>query len=273
MMFGLIQKLPRSLSAVFWLAASILYADDADIRIRVEPFTVVDIEADEGRLIESLVTSYIADMDGVELLTGDMEHDLYVLSGSVTLENDNHVLRLSLDAPNKARRQNHAYMYKNAGELALNIRSIIEEYFPKTVQIAALHTVEGALQLTQRAIQGSWQGTSGVEFARFSPAGRGLVFFSSGANMEINWQIEENLLIITQVSPQNYRYYYPLPESAARELAAEAKPMIWRLALFEQGTILRGTWTASSAEFGQDKKMSQVVHGKAAPAQWKRISP
>ena len=274
-------KPKRYFTPLFLLCAVLLSAEDERLRVRIVPFTLDNIRLDEGRLIESLVASYISEIEGVTVYVENDEADgggssredaeSYVLTGRIFLENENHVLRLNLDSPQSAGAKDNAYTYKNTGDMALHIRAIVEDYFPKTIG-AKESADENALPISRQTLTGTWQGDEGVEIIRFAPGGRALAFFSTGANMELSWVIDGKSVIVTQVSPNNYRYYYPLPEEIARKLAEEAAPMEWRLFLFEKGSVLRGTRTAAGVEYDTNNSLKRIIPRKIQKSQWKRVS-
>jgi hypothetical protein len=262
---------------IFLFCAVLLGAEDEKVRVRIIPFTLDNVRVDEGRLIESLVASYISEIEGVTVYVenddardgGADDAESYVLSGRIFLENENHVLRLNLDSPQKEGAKDNAYSYKNAGDMALNIRAIVEDYFPKTIG-AAENADENALSVNRHNLTGTWQGDEGIEVIRFAPSGRALAFFSTGASMELSWTIEGKAVIVTQTSPNNYRYYSPLPEAAARKVAEEAAPMEWRLFLFDKGAVLRGSRIAAGVEYDTNNAIKRIIPRKIQKTQWKR---
>jgi hypothetical protein len=259
-----------------FLLGTLLYAQEKHILVRIVPFTVENVRADEGKLIESLVVSYLSDMDGITVFSGtggegrDAEES-YELSGNIVLEKDNRVLYLNLNNPVKNLQKTQVYTYKTASDLALNVRSIVEDYFPELSQKTRREQDE-ALPINRLNIIGTWQGDSGVEIVRLSPNGKALAIFSSGSSMELSWTIEDRMLIITQVSPPSYRFFYPMPEQVARTIAEEADPMVWKFFLYENGAVLRGTVESTSAEYSGANEIKRIIHGKIQKSQWKKFS-
>jgi hypothetical protein len=83
---------------------------------------------------------------------------------------------------------------------------------------------------------------------RLLQGGRGVAFFSSGAQMNLIYTIENNALKVRQDSPNTERYYIPLPYEAAQELCAGADPMIWELYLYSRGAYLKGIKISTEAK-------------------------
>lgn len=261
--------------SIFLFSASFVPAQS--VLVRIVPFTVENIRADEGRLIESLVASYISDMDGFTIFSGSAGEDAekaphdYDLSGLVAKEHENRVLTLTLRDMRRTEQKMQAYSYRSISELALNVRVIVEDFFPRPSR-GRLRNSDEVLPIGRYAITGTWQGDNGVEMLRFFPTGRAFAIFSTGASMELTWVIEDRTLVITQASPNNYRYYYPVPESVARQIAQNAAPMVWKMFLYDKGGELRGTLESTDAEFDETNSVTRYIHGKIQKSRWRKLS-
>jgi hypothetical protein len=283
-------------------------ADDDEILVRFIPFTLHDVHPADGKLIESLILSYISEIDGisvyvepefpveeaelpplppedmpetvrespappeysVRLTKNDMTPN-YIFTGSISLENEHHVLSLSLNNLENNEITQQTSQYKNAGEIALNARAIVEAYFQTTTKTKTEE--DEVLLMRTDDITGTWQGANGIEALRFAEGGRAVAYFSSGAPpMMLKWQIEDDVLIVEQTSPNNFRYYYPLPPAAAIKLAAQAEPMQWRMYLYKNGRVLRGLCVSTSAEADEDGEIENIIYGSIKKAEWTKIS-
>jgi hypothetical protein len=237
--------------------------------IRLMPFSTAGIGADEERLLDSLIRSYLSDFgevissfpdnDGLFISgnvfaeNGSSPESLtaiphYTVSGSLRMEQDVRVLDINVDDAASGEAKSYSYSYKSAGELALKTRSMLENAFvapPERRQDPV-----PAETINENRIMGSWKGETGIEMVRLYRGGRGMAIFSSGAQMALSYAVENNTLIVRQVSPNSERYYYPLPLERARALSAAAPPMIWELRLSRRGSVLRGF--KSTAGFSAD---------------------
>jgi hypothetical protein len=213
---------------------------------------------------------------------GDENAPDYVLSGSIYLENDNHVLSLNLDSRDGSENIKRTEQYKNVSEMALNMRSIIEAYFNKStsrsVTVAPRRNANrsGNLQgdplpLSVSLILGTWQGDNGIEIVRFSAGGKAVAYFSSGAAMDLKYTIENDTLTLIQQSQANYRYYHPLPPIIAREVAKKAEPMQWTLFLYNGGRALSGTCMSTSADY-DEAGIKKIIYGNVKKTNWSKIS-
>jgi hypothetical protein len=320
---------------VFLFAFGAFAQSETPVSVRFVPFQVHDIRPEEGRLIESLILSYISDIDGISIYmepefqsvsealpeipaatmadsiaAAETERDFvdvvanipeapsygrifknderglgeestpdYVLSGSIYLENDNHVLSLNLDSRDGSDNIKRTEQYKNVSEMALNMRSIIEAYFNKSasrsVSIAPRRNANMAtgdpLPLSVSLISGTWQGDNGIEIVRFSAGGKAVAYFSSGAAMDLKYTIENDTLTLIQQSPPNYRYYHPLPPVIAREVAKKAEPMHWTLFLYNGGRALSGTCMSTSADY-DETGIKKIIYGNVKKTNWSKIS-
>ncbi|MDR2371135.1 MAG: hypothetical protein LBD71_06620 [Treponema sp.] len=237
--------------------------------IKLMPFSMTGIGADEGRLLDSLIRSYLSDfgevisffpnkdglfMTGEDIFAEDNSLESwtqipnYTVSGSLRMEEDGRILSMDVGDMATGEVRSYSYSYKSAGELALKARSILENAFitPPERRQEPVH----AEIINENRIMGSWKGEEGIEMVRLYRGGRGMAIFSSGAQMALSYTVESNTLIVRQVSPNSERYYYPLPYERARSLSAAAAPMVWELRLFRRGSVLRGL--KSTAGFSAD---------------------
>jgi hypothetical protein len=208
--------------------------------IRLMPFSMAGIGADEEHLLDSLIRSYLSDFGeviGYFSNTDDLFSN-YTVSGSLRIEEDGYILDMDVGNTATGEVKSYSYSYKSAGELALKARSMLESVFI-TLPERQQDPVE-AETINESRITGSWKGEAGIEMIRLYRGGRGMAIFSSGAQMALSYTVENNTLIIGQVSPNSERYYYPLSYERARILSESAAPMVWELRLFRQGSVLSG---------------------------------
>jgi hypothetical protein len=110
-----------------------------------------------------------------------------------------------------------------------------------------------------------------VELVRLQRGGAGIAILSSGAQMALEYTIEDNTLKVTQRSPNTERFYHPLPYGVAKQLAAQAEPMRWELLLYEGGTSLRGIKTATAVRYERDT-IIELLPASAREAEWVKAS-
>jgi len=245
-------------------------AQEARPVIRFSPFYTQGIGIEETRFIESLIQSYLSDVGEVINYFSDTTPSTsfseeffsdsltqipdYVISGSIYLERDSRVFTLEIYNARADVTSRTTSVHKTASDLVLKARSLVESAFAAPPQIGRLPTEthredgEGPERITENGITGTWRGESGIEMIRLQQGGRGIAFFSSGAQMSLSYTIEDNVLKVRQNSPNVERFYYPLPYTMARQLSAEAEPMRWELLLYSGGTHLRGIRISTEAK-------------------------
>ncbi|MDR2070093.1 MAG: hypothetical protein LBP81_01560 [Treponema sp.] len=280
-----------------FLFVSSLAADNEKPLILVSPLVIEGLSADEARIIETLIYSYINNL-GETLIPGESLNGIgftpslqdgripdYTFSGSVTQNNDGLILTLEIRGSAAGERASLSSFYKTTGELALKARSMVEAVFagknPSVVSGPAEKNaspsdkaVEGEL-LTEGAVLGTWKGEPGIEIIRLRRGGQGIAVFSSGAQMNLLYSIKNNTLNVVQNSPNSERYYQrqgdspAIPYLVARRLAEEAKPMRWEFLLYENGTVLRGIKTASVIHY-ELERMLEISHGVIQDVEWIR---
>jgi hypothetical protein len=248
---------------VFFLPV-LMAAQESNALIRFSPFYTKGIGIEETRFIESLVQSYLGDFGDVinyfdsELPSGGTEGGSlpaawtkapdFVFTGSIYLEPEGRVLLLEIHNTLTRETTRSATTHRTAGDLVLKVRGLVEGLFAPGGIIAGGAAPEDRFEsMSERDITGTWKGESGIEMIRLIQGGRGVAFFSSGAQMNLTYTIENDTLKVRQDSPNTERYYYPLPYGAAKQLSAEAGPMTWELYLYSGGAHLKGVKISTEA--------------------------
>ncbi|MDR2110095.1 MAG: hypothetical protein LBP32_02170 [Spirochaetaceae bacterium] len=264
----------RRLGRLVFLASGLLiprFMDGQEPKpvIALVPFETRGLSPGEGRIIESLIRSYITDLgDRFFLLDtageGGPPPD-YIISGSVSLEEDGRVLMLSIREGGTGKTVYAASTYKSAGELALRAKSLVETAFLSRAEDYSQE--ERAEPMTEAAVAGTWRGDRGIELVHLRRDGGGVAIFSSGARMRLRYVIEDNTLKVIQNSPNTERFYHPVPYGVARRLVEEADPMRWELLLFNNGALLRGIKVTTGARYEGDRVLELLPH-TAESAEW-----
>lgn len=265
--------------------------------IRFSPFYTQGIGIEETRFIETLIQSYLSDVgevvnffDNVPSASGSSGEGLfpgdwtkapdYVLSGSVYLERDSRVFTLEIHNTHTKETSRTTSSHKTASDLVLKARSLVENMFAAPAQTArnaapkeANETAPESPELiTENLIAGTWRGEAGIEMIRLQQGGRGVAFFSSGAQMNLSYTIEGNTLKVRQNSPNLERFYYPLPYGVARQLSEEAEPMRWELLLYSGGTHLKGVRISTEAKMNGNV-LVELLRETPRDSLWVRANP
>ncbi|MDR1420459.1 MAG: hypothetical protein LBI86_08810 [Treponema sp.] len=246
----------------------ILGAQSGKPVIVVLPFSIEGISAGEGRLLQSLIRSYLSELgevidvspeegaspgtDAVTAGSGFSGRPDFTVSGSIRMEGDFRTLTIDTVSAATGETRTWSYSYKTTGELVLKARSVLETAFIPPA--AGQREPVPAENISENRIMGSWKGETGIETVRLYRGGRGMAVFSSGAQMALSYTIDNNSLMVRQVSPNSERYYYPLPYEDARTLSAGAEPMIWELRLYGRGSVLRGIKTVTGFHRNGDER-------------------
>lgn len=274
------------------LLPSLLRADNERPLVAIDPFIIQGLGSEEARIIETLIQSYIfawgdlaplmaavpastvqtaaeafgAERLGPEGLGAEGPLADFIFSGSITLDQDNRVFLLEIRKPRTGEIFQLSSAHKTTGELLLQARSMVESVF---TGIPAAGGSAGTARLTESGVAGTWRGDTGIEMIRLMRGGRGVAVFSSGAQMDLIYTIENNTLKVRQSSPNTERYYHPVPYAVARALVAEAEPMRWELLLGEGGNVLRGIKIATAVRYEGDTVL-ELLPGSAREAEWTR---
>jgi hypothetical protein len=202
--------------------------------------------------------AYLSD---VGLLTGSWNKTPdYILSGSIYLERKTRIFTLEIRNTHANEVTKTTTERRTAGDLVLRARSLVESIINLPVlsgaESAAANEAEREIPqiITENAITGTWRGESGIEIIRLQPGGRGTAFFSSGAQMNLSYVIEGNVLKIRQNSPNVERFYYPNPPEITKLLSVQAEPMRWEFMLYSGGNRLKGTKISTDVRILQNGK-------------------
>ena len=262
--------------------------------IRFSPLYTQNIGIEETRFIESLIQSYLSDVGEVvnffdsdtpspslspgETLPGSWTKTPdYVISGSLYLERDSRIFTLEIHNTLTRETIRTTTVHKTASDLALKVRSLVESAFNASAQGAKAAVPaessgagdENPETITEGIIAGTWRGEPGIEMIRLQQGGKGVAFFSSGAQMNLSYTIENNTLKIRQNSPNMERYYYPLPYGIAKQLSAVAEPMYWELSLYSGGTHLKGVKISTGTEI-EGNTLVKLIPGSTKDTLWVR---
>jgi len=283
------------LAAVIFIPFFIAAQESKPI-IRFSPLYTQNIGIEETRFIESLIQSYLSDVgEVVNFFDSDMQSSSvspsqplpdswtkspdFVISGSIYLDRGNRVFTLEIHNTKTRETTRTTTIHKTASDLALKVRSLVESAF-NTSMVAEKPAVPGETggdadtnpeRITENNIMGTWRGESGIEMIRLQPGGKGVAFFSSGAQMNLTYTIENNILKVKQNSPNMERFYYPLPYGVAKQLSAGADPMYWELLLYSGGTHLKGVRIATEAEV-EGNNLVKLVPGTSRGSLWVRAN-
>jgi hypothetical protein len=238
--------------------------------IQLNPIFIEGMGSEESRFIESLLRSYLADIGVLDGSSFTSRPPDYTITGNIRLERDGHIFLLEITDARTGEQYTVTSVYKTTGELALKARSVLESAF----SAGGLETEKKRAvpeTVSENLVTGAWKGEAGIEMIRLQRGGRGVAVFSSGAQMVLSYTIENNTLKILQISPNQERFYYPLPQDIARQLAAAAGPVSWELSLYQQGSVLSGVKLSTGvrlengavAELLPDGDVQEVVWTKS----------
>ncbi|MDR1507992.1 MAG: hypothetical protein LBI67_12920 [Treponema sp.] len=269
----------RTAAAILLFLPSLIMSQEKP-RIRVYPLVTEGFSEEEARNIEAVFFSYIRDIGSItgggvfDVETGDFGEDhapllqspQYTVAGRLHQDENSRFLDLEITNENSGERYSFSYPFKSSSELVLRARSVLSRAFSPDQRTAASTTPE---PIRADLVRGTWKSGGSIQMIRLEQNGTGMILFSSGAVMRLVYTITDNILTVVQDSPNNERFYHPLPQEVARELAEKADPMRWELELSEQGAVLRGIVVFTEAVY-QGNTLSGVNMGKIASVEWQR---
>jgi hypothetical protein len=261
-----------------------LGADDSgQVVIELMPLVIEGLGPEEARFISALVQSYVADIgeimwgydsspeeagkaDQGSTTVGETRQPDFILSGSITVDQDSRILALKVVKADTGETVYHTSNHKTTTDLTLKVRSLVEAVFSAGLN-GTFHEDAAPETMTEGKILGTWRGDAGVEIVRLQRGGRGIAVLSSGAQMNLIYKIENNTLRIFQISQNTERFYHPMPFTIARELSVRAEPWQYELFLYEEGATLRGIKIFTDVVY-EDTRIIKLLPGSAREAEW-----
>jgi hypothetical protein len=246
-------------------------------RFRLYPLVVEGIGDEEAKNIESLFVSYLEDIGFVTgweepgFETGNSglslpQTPLYSMTGRLRQTEYSRFMDLEITDERSGERYFFSCPFRTPGELILQAHSALSRAFSADHKVPESVALE---RIRAEQVWGTWKSGGVIQMIRLEQNGTGMVLFSSGAVMRLRYIIEDDTLIVVQDSPNNERFYHPLPRNVARELAEKAEPMRWELLLSDRGMTLRGIVVFTEALY-DGNTLTGVNQGKTDAAEWQR---
>jgi hypothetical protein len=271
----------------FFLVSALCFArlgaEEGDPVIEFMPFVIDGLGPEEARFISALIQSYVADIgevvrrydpspeepddtDRYAMETEALREPDFILSGSITVDQDSRILALKVIRTGTGEAVHHTSSHKTTTDLTLKVRSLVEAVFSAGLN----ETFNGEVRqeiITEGKILGTWRGDAGVEIVRLQRGGTGIAILSSGAQMNLTYRIENNTLRIFQTSQNTERFYHPMPLTVARELSIRAEPWRYEFLLYEDGAMLRGIKIFTDVVYDNTRIM-ELLPGSIREAEW-----
>ncbi|MDR2444475.1 MAG: hypothetical protein LBD44_00865 [Spirochaetaceae bacterium] len=276
-------------SVLFTFSAIVcLQAQEDRAVFKIQPLQAEGTSPEEARLLETLIYSYFSDKNDVVILLPDDAPEIwpgndrlssgsiaenspdYFIETSLYPENDNCVFEIVVSDSSSRELSRQTVRYKTTKDIALNMHNIVDAAFEWRDDSGETQLLPDAELIVPEKLFGLWSGDTGIKLIRILPGGRAFAFFASGVNMMLSYKIENNTLIITQISPNNENFYYPLPLPIAKILVNEAEPMHWEFMLYENENLLRGSRIETTVEF-EDYEKIVIRHNSIRKSEWNRL--
>jgi hypothetical protein len=260
----------------------LLYAQEQESLVGIMPFTVRGTQTEEMGLIESLILSYMEDLgNNVIFLEPGFSRDTsddaelfppleYIISGSIISEEENRIFILELSKQTTGEQVLYTSTHRTLSDLAVKARSLVVSALTAGSEPAKTE-IEPPEQLTVHKLAGTWRGDTEIQLVRLRQNSAGTAIFTSGAQMNLSYTIENNTLKVFQNSPNTERFYHPLPYRVARQLKVEAEPMRWEFQLYEKGNLLRGKRIETGVRY-DGERILEFIPGTEQTAEWTKYS-
>ncbi|MDR0586015.1 MAG: hypothetical protein LBG26_02120 [Treponema sp.] len=269
-------KKPGAAVAFLFFLPFLIFSQERP-RFRLHPFVVEGIGGEEAKNIEAFFLSYLGDIGFIvsqeepDFETGDhglslSQTPLYTMTGRLRQNEYSRFLDLDITDERSGERYSFSYSFKNSNELILKAHSSLSRAF--SADHKALESIVRE-RIRAEQVWGTWKSDGSIQMIRLERNGTGMILFSSGAVMRLRHTIEDDTLVVVQDSPNNERFYHPLPRNVARELAEKADPMRWELLLSDRGMVLRGIVVFTEAVYDENT-LTGVNRETTDAVEWQR---
>jgi hypothetical protein len=255
-------------------------AQDEKPVLKIYPLEAEGTSLEDARLLESLIHAYFSkhkDIAIVLLSDAEVSEPVsaptpnYFVKSRLRPDESGYIFEIIIDDNASRELSRQTVKYKSTKDIALNMPNIVNTAFEWRGSMEKTLVAPDTEELVNSdKILGLWNGDKGIKLVRILPNGRAFAFFMSGANMMLSYKIENNKLIIMQVSPNNENFYYPLPLTIAKVLAKEAEPMRWELMLYENESLLKGDIIETTVE-SEDYEKIVIRHNTVREVEWSRL--
>jgi hypothetical protein len=259
-------------------------AQDGKRVFKIQPLEALGTSDEEVRLLETIIYSYFSDFsgkhdfivlppedDGVVDAVSIVPAPDYIVNCSLYPENDICVFEIVVSDIGSREISRQTARYRTTKDIALNMHNIVDAAFEWNRNADGEPEAPYAELISGEKILGLWHGDMGIKLVRILPDGKAFAFFASGVNMMLSYRIENNMLNLRQVSPNNENFYYPLPLPIAKVLAKEAEPMRWEFMLYENENLLKGNRIETTVEF-EDYEKIVIRHNSIQKSEWNKLS-
>lgn len=289
------QKKVCIFSLLVLFLAVVIQAQEKPV-LSILPFTGPNIQKDELNTIEYLIQSYVSQLNKFQLLgTEDRDKILaeldfnndtnnltpsymgnalsanFLLTGNLSRLNQDLILTLEVINVNNGEKASSSNIYKNMSELALDSQVLVRQLFSQEKEETNLPDTKLATSIRIESLYGLWQGDTGVEYVRVLSGNRALAILSSGAQMELSWQINGDNVEFVQVSENILKFFHPAPYAIAVQLVELADPVKWVFKITENGKTLTGLKYGTAVRYEKDIIL-EVYHNKSREALWHKSS-
>jgi hypothetical protein len=252
------RSFPGILAAILVLAAP-LAAQTKRPLIELNSFNAEGLGEEEARLIGSLFQSYLSDFGELIGYQEGADPD-YIVSGNIYSEEDKFKFVLEIQNTAIGVSSTLTLDISSKNELVLQTGSLVKAAF--SPEMTLFQADPGRINIEQAI--GMWRGEPGINFVRLYNSGQGLAVFSSGARMNLSWDITGDTLSIRQTSPHSERFYPDAPPEWTAELVGKAEPLRWELGLY--GNTLRGERIFTAVP----EQGTQLLFGQRETVEWAR---
>ncbi|MCX7656586.1 MAG: hypothetical protein N2Z76_08690 [Treponemataceae bacterium] len=285
----------RVLPLFLWIGGGLLLFSQENVSkptIVILPFSAISEYQEETRTLEKLITAYVL-QEGQFILAlpegmgeGGKTHGesfdstsnrpqleslfsaQYIITGSVGKLGNRVILTIERIKLSDGQKITVSGRYTTFEELLSHLPPLLEQLV--WIEKKASPSVSEAKEaITEELLIGSWWGDRGIEMIRLFGGGKGQAILTSGAKMELTYSIQPQGVKIWQSSPNQDRFYHPVPYKIAQQLVDIARPMEWEFTSYEGGK-LKGIKRATAVRY-EGETIIEIIHGSVREAEWTKI--
>lgn len=198
----------------------------------------------------------VVDQRGTSSSTGIDDFD-FQLKGNISNNTNKEILLELLITDNKNNIiRTIIKVYENSNKLFLEVRSLVKELIDFALQQSLSSNAivnENQKQETQSpkielfeivtnidSLTGTWKAENDIEKVMILRGGRGVAILTSGVSISLQFDVQDGVIIVKQISPLSARQFTDIPSHIVQKALVNINPTEWVLYKIKGKTILEG---------------------------------
>lgn len=186
------------------------------------------------------------------------------------LELVNNKLKLDLILKNTANGTTRLLtnFYESVNMILLESRNLLEKLLDQNYELINASVEPIAVKTSASSgVAGTWSGEDDIRSIKLLQNGRGVIIFTSGLSVSVDFEEKNGTLTVTQKSAVTERQFQNLMRELAAEAVKKAQPIKWVLTV--DGNTMSGTRSETTATSNDNKTLNIKTESKTV--RWTKV--